>query len=151
MIEIVSLTGAFSDACEDGVASVGLGDVVDQFLDDHSFADTCTAEETNFTSSCVGGKKIDHLDTGDEDLSSRALFVEGGGFTMDGISLFGGDGSSFVDGVADDVHDAAEGFWTHGDTDWCASINYILSSNEAFGGIHSDGSDSGVSEMLGDF
>ena len=49
---------------------MGLGDVVDELLDEHSLADTGTTEETNLSTTSVGSKEIDNLDTGLENLSS---------------------------------------------------------------------------------
>lgn len=70
MVEIISFSGALSYAGEDGVTTVGLGDVVDELLDEHSFADTGTAEESDLTTSGVGGQQVDDLDTSDENLGS---------------------------------------------------------------------------------
>jgi hypothetical protein len=49
---------------------VGLGDVVNKFLNDDSLSDTGTSEETDLTTSGVWGQHIDDLDTGNEDLST---------------------------------------------------------------------------------
>lgn len=70
---------------------------------------------------------------------------------MDGVSLLGLDGASLVNGVTNDVHDSTEGFRSNGDTNGCAGIDDLLSSDESFSGVHGDGSHSGVAEMLGDF
>ena len=47
-----------------------LGDVVDQLHDDDGLADTGTTEQTDLTSSGVGGQHVDDLDTGDQNLSA---------------------------------------------------------------------------------
>ena len=70
---------------------------------------------------------------------------------MDGISSFGIDGTSFIDGITDDVHNPAKGFWAHWDFNGCACVIDILPSDEAFSGVHGDGAYSGIAEMLGDF
>ena len=70
---------------------------------------------------------------------------------MDGISFLGLNRSSLVDGVADDVHDSPQGFRADGDADGCACVDDFLASDQAFGGVHGDGSHSGVSEVLCDF
>ncbi len=151
VIKIISLSGSFTDTGEDWVPTVGLGDVVNKFLDDDGLSDSGTSEKSDFTTSGVGGEHINDLDTGDQDFSTWALFVEGGGFSMDGVFNFGVDGSSFIDGVADDVHDSAEGLWSDGDADGGTSVDDFLASDETLGGVHGDSSDSGVSQMLGDF
>ncbi len=70
---------------------------------------------------------------------------------MDWIFYFGVDGSSFVDWVTDDIHNSAEGFGADWNTDWCAGIDDFLASDETFSRVHSNSSDSGVSQMLGNF
>lgn len=40
-----------------------LGDVVNQLHDKHSLSDSGTAEKSDLSSSGVGGKKIDNLNT----------------------------------------------------------------------------------------
>lgn len=69
---------------------------------------------------------------------------------MDGVSLLSLNRSSLVDGVTDDVHDSSEGLGADGDTNGGTGIDNFLSADESFGGVHGDGADSGVSEMLGD-
>lgn len=70
---------------------------------------------------------------------------------MDGVFLFSDDGSSFVDRVANNIHNPSQSFRANGDADGCASVDDILASDQTLSGIHSDGSDPGISEMLGNF
>ena len=70
---------------------------------------------------------------------------------MDGIFLLSGDGSAFIDGVADNVHDAAEGLGTDGDTNGGSSVVDFLSADESFSGVHGDSAHSRVSQVLCDF
>ena len=67
----VTLTGTLADTGEDRVTTVGLGDVVDELLNEDSLADTGTAEETNLASTGVRGEQVDDLDTSDEYLGGR--------------------------------------------------------------------------------
>ena len=43
---------------------MGLGDVVDEFLNQHSLANTSTTEQTNLSTTSVGGEQVDNLNTG---------------------------------------------------------------------------------------
>ena len=47
VIEVVALAGALADAGEHRVAAMRLGDVVDQFLDEHGLADAGAAEQAD--------------------------------------------------------------------------------------------------------
>ena len=49
---------------------MGLGDVVDQFLNQHGLADTSTTEQTNLSTTGVGGEQVNDLDTGLQDFCS---------------------------------------------------------------------------------
>ena len=46
VVEIVALAGPLAHAGKDGVTTVGLGNVVNQFHDQHSLANTGSAEQT---------------------------------------------------------------------------------------------------------
>ena len=87
MVEVVSLTGALADAGEDGVTSVGLGDVVDELLDEDGLANSGTAEESDLSATGVGGKEVDDLDAGLEDLGRGRLVDEGRGVGVDRQTL----------------------------------------------------------------
>src|SRR3546814_13665748 len=67
VIEIVALTRALTDAGEHRGAAVALGDIVDQFLDQHGLADAGAAEQADLAALGVGREQIDDLDAGDED------------------------------------------------------------------------------------
>src|SRR3546814_11849375 len=54
VIEVVALAGALSDAGEHRIAAVGLGDVVDELLDQHRLANASAAEQTDLAAARVG-------------------------------------------------------------------------------------------------
>lgn len=56
MVQIVTLTGTLTDTSEDGVTTVGLGDVVDELLNEDSLSDTSTTEQTNLSTTGVGSE-----------------------------------------------------------------------------------------------
>jgi hypothetical protein len=151
VVEIVTLTGPLSDSGEDGVATMSLGNVVDKLHDKYGLADSGTTEQTNLTSLSIGGKEIDNLDTGDEDLLLYAHVLEQRGFGVDGGSEGGINGATLIDGVSDDVDDATEGFGSDGDHDGVSCVEDGLASDKTLGTIHSDGPDGVLSEMLGNF
>jgi len=57
---------------------MSLGDVVDEFLDQHGLANTGTAEQTNLSTTGVGGEEVENLYTGLQDLGGGRLLNEGG-------------------------------------------------------------------------
>jgi hypothetical protein len=107
VVQIVTLTGTLTDTSEDGVTTVGLGDVVDELLNKHSLADTGTTEETDLSTTSVRGEKVDDLDTGNQNLSSGRLLDELRGVGMDGQELVGLDRTTLINGVTGDIEDTA--------------------------------------------
>lgn len=150
VVEIVTLTGTLTDTGEDGVTTVGLGNVVDKLLDKHSLTDTGTTEETNLTTTGVRGEEVDDLDTGLENLSLGGLVNERGGLDVDGGNLGALDGSTLVHGLADDVHDTTESTGADGDLDGETGVKDLLATNETFGTLHGDGTDGVLTKVLGD-
>ena len=82
MIEIVAFAGALADAGEHRIAAVLLGDIVDEFLDDHGLADAGAAEQADLAAARIGRQQVDDLDAGDQHLRFRRLVGEGGSFRM---------------------------------------------------------------------
>jgi hypothetical protein len=109
VVQIVALTGTLADTSEDGVTTVGLGDVVDELLNEDSLADTGTTEETDLATTSIGGEEIDDLDTRDENLGGGGLLSEGRGLGVNGHALVRLDGAALVDRVTSDVHDTTKG------------------------------------------
>ena len=109
VIEVVAFAGALADAGEHRVTAVRLGDVVDQFLNQHGLADAGAAEQADLAALGVGREQVDDLDAGDENFGFGRLVGIGRRFA-DGSARMPSDldRAGFVDRLADDVHDAAE-------------------------------------------
>lgn len=134
---------------ENGDTTVGLGDVVDKFLDEHGLADTCTTEETNLATTSVGGEEVDDLDAGLEHLSGGGLVDECRRVGVDGRKLGALDRTTLVDGLANDVHDATEGGMADGNLDGRAGVHDFLPTDETLGSVHGNGADRVLTEMRG--
>jgi hypothetical protein len=148
MVQIVTLTGTLTDTGENGVTTVSLGDVVNQLLNEHGLTDTGTTEETNLTTTSVGGKKVNNLDTSDENLSSGGLLSELGSLSVDGGILGGLDGATLVNGVTSDVNDTTKGARADRDGDGSASVTGGSTTSETLGTIHSNGTDDILTQVL---
>lgn len=109
MIQVVALTGPFTHTGEDREARVHLGDVVDQFHDQNRLAHASAAEQADFAALGVGGQQVDDLDAGDQNFRLGRLFRKLGRVLVDGAFFVGFDRALFVDRLAGDVQDAAQG------------------------------------------
>lgn len=56
--------------------------------------------------------------------------------------LFGGDGTPLVNGLADDIHNPAQGLWADWDSDGGTSVQNLLPTHQTFSTIHSNGTHS---------
>ena len=151
VIEVVAFAGTLADAGEHRVTAVRLGDVVDQFLDQHGLADAGAAEQADLAALGVGREQVDDLDAGDEDFSFGGLVGVGRRILVDGALAFELDGTCFVDRLADHVHDATQRAVANRNRDRLAGVGHFLAAHQTFGGVHRDRSHGGLTEMLGDF
>src|SRR5690349_19660467 len=108
MVQIVTLASAFTDTSKDGITTMGFGDVVDEFLNEHSFADTGTTEQTDLSTSGIWGKQVDDLDTSFQNFGCCRLVNELWRIGMDWCKFLGLDGTTLIDGLTDGVHDTAK-------------------------------------------
>ena len=69
---------------------------------------------------------------------------------MDGAELGGVDGTTFVNGLANNVDGAAESLGADGNHDGVSSVGDGLSTDETLSGVHSDGADVVSTQVLGD-
>lgn len=119
-----------------------------QLLDEHSLSDTGTSEETNLSTTSVGSEKVDDLDTGDEDLSGGGLLDELRGIGVDGQELVGLNGTTLVNGVTSDVHDATKSSGADGDGDGRTGVGGLAATDETLSTVHSNATDDVLSQML---
>lgn len=118
-----------------------LGDVVDKLLNKHRLADTSTTEKTNLSTTSVGREEVDDLDTGLQDLCGGRLLDERGRVGVNGAKLDTVDGTTLVNGLADDVHDTAESRGADGDTDRGTGVDDLLATDETLGTVHGNSAD----------
>ena len=126
---------------------MGFGDVVDEFLDKHSLPDTGASEETNFATTGIRSQKIYDLDTRLEHFGGSGLVNERWRVSVNGRLFYALDGTTLVNGLSNDVHDAPKrgaADWNH---DGCAGVDHLLATNETFGTIHSNGPNAVLTEM----
>ena len=104
-----------------------------QLLDEDGLTDTGTTEETNLTTTGVGGKQIDDLDTGDQNLGLSGLLNELGSLSVDGAELVGLDGATLVNGVTSDVDDTAKSARADGDSDRSTGVTGGSTTGQTLG------------------
>lgn len=101
---------------------VGTRQTHNQLLNEHSLTDTGTTEQTNLTTTGVGGKQIDDLNTSNQNLSGGRLLNEERRLGVNGVELGGLNGTTLVNGVTSNVDDTAKGAGTDGDLDRGTSV-----------------------------
>ena len=108
VIEVVALARTLADAGEHRIAAVRLGDVVDQFHDQHGLADAGAAEQADLAALGVRRQQIDDLDAGDQNFRFGRLIGVGRRLLMDGAHRLALHRTGFIDRLADHVDNAAE-------------------------------------------
>ena len=129
---------------------MGLGDVVDELLDQHGLADAGTAEQTNLSSTGIGGKQVDDLNASLQDLSSGGLLNEGWRIGVDRAELDALNRTPLVNGLANDIHDTAQSTLSDRNPNGSTSVDDLLSADETLGTVHSNGSDRVLAKMSSD-
>jgi peptide chain release factor 1 len=130
---------------------MGLGDIVDEFLNQDGLSDASTSEETDLSTTGVGGKEVNDLDTGFQNLGGSGLVDEGRGVGVDGGKLDTLDWATLVDGLTNDVHDTAKSGGTDRDHDGVAGVNDLGTADKTFCTVHGNGADRVLTEMGSDF
>jgi hypothetical protein len=70
---------------------------------------------------------------------------------VDGAGALADDRAGLVHGLADDVHDAAQGAGADGHRDRRAGVMDFLAADQALGGVHGDAADGALAELLRHF
>ena len=148
--EVVALARALADAREDRDAAVLLGDVVDQLLDQHRLADAGAAEEADLAAADVRRDQVDDLDARleDLDLRGRARRTPAGRGGSASARASAGGAVLAVDGLAEDVQDAAERDLADRHRDRRAGVDDVDPAGEAVGRVHRDRAHPVVAEVL---
>ena len=149
MVEIVTLASTLADTSKDRVTTMSLGHIVNQLHDKYGLADASTAEKTNFTSLGIGSQQIDHLDASDQNFLLHRHLLKLGSFSVNGSEFVSVDGAPLVNGITNDVDDAAESLITDRNTNRSSGIGDLLSTDQTFGTVHGNGPDGILSQMLG--
>jgi hypothetical protein len=151
VIQVVAFTGTLTHAGQNRVAAVSLCNVVDQLLHGHGLAHAGAAEQAGLAALGVGADQVDDLDARDQDFRRGRLLFERRRLAVDRAVHGGLDRTGFVDRLADDVHDAAQGAGADRSHDRGAGVGHGLAARQAFGRVHGDGADHVLAEVLGDF
>ena len=129
---------------------MGLGNVVNEFLNQHGLADTGTTEQTNLSTTSVRGEQVDDFNAGLQDFSSGGLLDEGWRVGVDRAELDALDRTPLINGLANDVHDTAQSTLSDRDSNGGTSVDDLLSTDETLGTVHCDGSDRVLAKVSGD-
>mmetsp|Transcript_27523 Transcript_27523/g.44762 ORF Transcript_27523/g.44762 Transcript_27523/m.44762 type:complete len:202 (-) Transcript_27523:39-644(-) len=130
------------------------GNVVNKFHDNNGLSDSGSSEESNLSSLGVRGQKINNLDTSNKNLLGLTLLSESRGRPVKGSellsSLLGEDGPLLIDRLSNHIDNTSKSFGTDRHLDRGTGINTLLTTDKSVGGLHSNGTDGVLSQVLGD-
>ena len=127
-----------------------LGDVANQFLDEHRLADARAAEQADFTPLGERGQKIDGLQSGLELFRGRHLLLERRREAVNRQPHLGVHRTFAIDHVAQQVEDAPQRRRANGDGDRPAGVDSFHPAHEALRLAHRHGANGVVTKMAGD-
>ena len=146
--EVVAFARALADAGKHGESAVLLGDVVDELHDDDGLADAGAAEQSDLAALQERLDEVDDLHAGLEHLRARRLLVERRRQAVNRHALFVVDRAKLIDGLADDIHHAAQRPAAHGNGDRSALIDRLHAAHHAVGGLHGDAAHAAFAKVL---
>src|SRR4029077_2415926 len=147
--QVVALARALAHAAERGKASVLLGEVVDQLLDQHGLSDSGASEQTDLAALGVGGEQVDDLDPGLEHLGGGREVLDARRVLVDASALdIRGQVLAQVDWLAEQVEDAPKRGFSDRHGDRAAGVDHLQAARQAVGGVHRHGAYAVVAEVL---
>lgn len=148
MVEVVAFPGALADTGEYGQAGVLGGDIVDQLHHVDGLAHAGAAKQADLAAFRERTDQVDHLDASFQQFGGAGLLFVGGCGAVDGHSFLFADGAALVDGVAEYVHDAAQGLVAYRYGNRGAGVLHRQAAAHALGGAHGDGAHHAVAQLL---
>ena len=148
MIEVVAFPGSFADAGEDRIAAVLDSDVADEFHHVDGLAHASAAEQADLAALGEGADQIDNLDTRLEQFIGRRLILKGRRLAVNAPAGLFAYGPLLIDGIAENVHDPAQGFLADRNGDCRAGVGGCQPALQTVGAAHGNGSDHAVTQLL---
>ncbi len=128
-----------------------LGNVIDQFHDQHCFTNTCTAKQADLTALGIGSNQVNHLDTGFQNLGGSFLFFIGRSGTVNGPAFFRLRIGLIVNGLAQQIENAAKALVAHRNSDGTAGIHCIQAAHHTIRCVHGNAAGHIVAHVLRHF
>ncbi len=151
MVEVVTLTSTLTNARKYGQTGVLSRDVVDQLHHVYGLAYTRTTEQTDLTTLGERANQVDNLDAGFQQLVSSCLVRVRRRLTVDGVTLFFTDRTTFVDRLTQNVHDTTQGGSTDRYRYRSASVGRFQTTAQTFSLTHGNCTYDTVAQLLLNF
>ncbi|EKD29469.1 MAG: hypothetical protein ACD_78C00393G0003 [uncultured bacterium (gcode 4)] len=151
VVEIIPLTGTFSDTGDDRVSSVFWCDIMDEFLHDDGLPNSGSSKESDFPSFEHRSDEINDFDTGFEDFCLSWELSEIGSFAMNREFIVRFWCGELIDRISEDIKHTTENLWTNRDADRGFGCDNFETTLDPVSWVHSDTSDDTVTELLLDF
>ena len=148
MVEVVTFTSTLTNTREYRQTAVLGGDVVDQFNHVYGFTNTGTTEQTNFTTLGKRANQVDNLDAGFQQVGRRCKLFVLRCSAVNFHALFFTDGTTFVDGVTQYIHDTAQSFCAHGYFNFFVGVVDVQSAAQALRRTQRDRANHAITQLL---
>src|SRR6185437_2473973 len=149
--QVIAFARALAHAGKHGEAAVLLGDVIDEFHDDHGLAHARAPEQPDLSAFQERLDEVNYLHAGFKHLCRGGLLVEGRRRPVNGQALGGLDGAKLIHRFANHVHHPAQRARSYGHGDGLAQVNGLHAAHHAVGGLHGYAARPALAQVLLDF
>ena len=106
IVQVVPFTGAFPHPRKDGEAAARLGNVVDEFHDEHGLAHPRAAEGADFAAFQERADEVDYFDARFQHFRAGGLLVQRRSAAVNAFHAGAGERAAFVHGFTQHIEDA---------------------------------------------
>ena len=117
-------------------------------MDQNGLTHTCTTEQSDLTTLCVGLDEVDDLDTGIQHFRGRAQIFKSGWLGVDRATILFAYSRKSVDWITGHVEETAFDAFSSGHGNCLTGIDHGRTANQTFGPVHRNGTHAVLSQVL---
>ncbi len=151
MIEVISLSRAFSNTGKYRISAVLCCDITNQLLNQDRLTHTCSSEQTDLTALLIGAEQINDFDSGFKKLLRCGLFRKSGSRSVNRLISNIRRRWFIVDRLTQHVKDTSQRIFADRHTDGSSGCHRIHAADKSVRGSHCDTSYRIVAQVLCNF
>ena len=122
--------------------------IIDHFHDQHSFSDTCTAKQSDFTSLRIGFKQINNLYSGIKEFCIDRQILKSGSRTMNRLYVFIIKVREMINRFSNNIHQTTFDLRACRHSQRTLQVNHFHAASQSVGSVHSYAANGVFPDML---